>query len=155
MVAVYARVSSVDDDLVRDVTEILTSLCARLYGRRAAVNQSCPCGRGCHRVPVVSRVLQAYRFALDPNDVQTAALCRHAGAARFAFTWGLARVTAGLSQRDAERSYGIPDGQLTPVPWTLPALRTQWNQATNDVAPWWPECSKEAFSAGLAGSPAG
>ena len=30
----------VDDDLVRDVTEILTSLCARLYGRRAAVNRA-------------------------------------------------------------------------------------------------------------------
>ncbi|MBI1758381.1 MAG: IS607 family transposase [Actinobacteria bacterium] len=28
-----------DDDLVRDVTEILTSLCARLYGRRAAANR--------------------------------------------------------------------------------------------------------------------
>lgn len=28
--------SEVDDDLVRDVTEILTSLCARLYGQRAA-----------------------------------------------------------------------------------------------------------------------
>jgi putative resolvase len=24
------------DDLVRDVTEVLTSLCARLYGRRSA-----------------------------------------------------------------------------------------------------------------------
>jgi predicted site-specific integrase-resolvase len=31
--------SEVDDDLVRDVTEILTSLCARLYGRRAAANR--------------------------------------------------------------------------------------------------------------------
>lgn len=30
----------VDDDLVRDVTEILTSLCARLYGRRAGVNRA-------------------------------------------------------------------------------------------------------------------
>jgi predicted site-specific integrase-resolvase len=29
----------VDDDLVRDVTEILTSLCARLYGQRAAANR--------------------------------------------------------------------------------------------------------------------
>ncbi|MFR9781107.1 IS607 family transposase [Micromonospora sp. MS34] len=28
--------AEVDEDLVRDVTEILTSLCARLYGRRAA-----------------------------------------------------------------------------------------------------------------------
>jgi putative resolvase len=26
----------VDDDLVRDITEVLTSLCARLYGRRSA-----------------------------------------------------------------------------------------------------------------------
>jgi len=30
----------VDDDLVRDVTGILTSLCARLYGRRAAANRA-------------------------------------------------------------------------------------------------------------------
>ena len=29
-----------DDDLVRDVTEILTSLYARLYGRRAAANRA-------------------------------------------------------------------------------------------------------------------
>ena len=32
--------AEVDDDLVRDVTEILTSLCARLYGRRAAKNRA-------------------------------------------------------------------------------------------------------------------
>ncbi|MFF6886214.1 IS607 family transposase [Streptomyces sp. NPDC012421] len=28
------------DDLVRDVTEVLTSMCARLYGRRAAKNRA-------------------------------------------------------------------------------------------------------------------
>jgi predicted site-specific integrase-resolvase len=57
-VAVYARVSTeaalsaqgrrllvvdpakVDDDLVRDVTEILASLCAGLHGRRAATNRA-------------------------------------------------------------------------------------------------------------------
>jgi predicted site-specific integrase-resolvase len=32
--------SEVDDDPVRDVTEILTSLCERLYGRRAAVGSA-------------------------------------------------------------------------------------------------------------------
>ena len=32
--------AEVDDDLVRDVTEILTSLCARLYGRRVAANRA-------------------------------------------------------------------------------------------------------------------
>ncbi|MGI5239109.1 IS607 family transposase [Dactylosporangium sp. CA-139066] len=31
--------AEVDDDFVRDVTEILTSPCVRLYGRRAAVNR--------------------------------------------------------------------------------------------------------------------
>lgn len=29
-----------DDDLVRDVTEVLTSMCARLYGRRSAKNRA-------------------------------------------------------------------------------------------------------------------
>jgi predicted site-specific integrase-resolvase len=32
--------AEIDEDLVRDVTEILTSLCARLYGRRAAANRA-------------------------------------------------------------------------------------------------------------------
>ena len=32
--------AEVDDDLVRDVTEILTSLCARRYGRRAAADRA-------------------------------------------------------------------------------------------------------------------
>jgi predicted site-specific integrase-resolvase len=32
--------SEVDDDLVRDVTELLTSLCARLYGRRLASHRA-------------------------------------------------------------------------------------------------------------------
>jgi len=32
--------SEVDDDLVRDATELLTSLCARLYGRRSASNRA-------------------------------------------------------------------------------------------------------------------
>ena len=37
------------------------------------------------------RVLQAYRFALDPNGEQTAMLRSHCGAQRRAFNWGLAR----------------------------------------------------------------
>jgi putative resolvase len=32
--------SETTDDLVRDITEMLTSLCARLYGRRAAKNRA-------------------------------------------------------------------------------------------------------------------
>jgi len=91
------------------------------------------------------KTLQAFRFALDPNDAQRAGLSRHAGAARFVFNWGLARVKAGVSQREAERSYGILEADLTPVPWTLAALRLEWNRAKGEVAPWWSECSKEAL----------
>jgi len=32
--------SELDDDLVRDATELLTSLCTRLYGRRSAANRA-------------------------------------------------------------------------------------------------------------------
>lgn len=32
--------AEVDDDLVRDMTELLTSMCARLYGKRAAQNRA-------------------------------------------------------------------------------------------------------------------
>ncbi len=92
--------------------------------------------------------LLAYRFALDPTPAQERALRSHAGAARVAFNWGLARVMANLSQREAERSYGIAD--LTPgISWSLYSLRKEWNQVKATVAPWWPECSKEAFNTGL------
>jgi putative transposase len=62
----------------------------------------------------------AYRFALDPTPAQERALRSHAGAARVAFNWGLARVKANLSQRDAERSYGVTGDDLTPsLSWSL------------------------------------
>ena len=37
------------------------------------------------------KVYQAYRFALDPAPAQERALRSHAGAARFAWNWGLAK----------------------------------------------------------------
>jgi putative transposase len=95
-------------------------------------------------------VLQAYRFALDPTPRQARNLARHAGAARVAFNWGLAAVKANLAQRAAERSYGFDGDELTPsLGWSLPAPRRVWNQAKDEVAPWWRECSKEAFNTGL------
>jgi len=36
-----AEDGEVEDDLVRDMLEILTSFCARLYGRRSARNRAC------------------------------------------------------------------------------------------------------------------
>ena len=92
----------------------------------------------------------AYRFALDPTPAQQRALRSHAGAARVAFNWGLALVKANLGQREAEKSYGITGDDLTPnVSWSLHSLRKAWNAAKDTVAPWWAECSKEAFNTGL------
>ena len=97
-------------------------------------------------------VVQAYRYALDPTPAQIRDLERHAGAARFAFNWALARVKANLDQRAAERSYGLDGDDLTPtLGWNLPALRRAWNATKPEVAPWWGECSKEAFNTGLDG----
>jgi hypothetical protein len=33
--------------------------------------------------------------------------------------------------------------------WSLYSLRREWNQAKEQVAPWWRECSKEAYNTGL------
>ncbi len=94
-------------------------------------------------------MLQAYRFALDPTAAQQRALASHCGGARKAFNEGLAQVRRCLDQREAERSYGVPDGQMTEVPWSLPALRRWWNQVKDERAPWWRENSKEAYNSGL------
>jgi putative transposase len=98
----------------------------------------------------VSTVIQAYRFALDPTPRQVRDLLRHAGAARVAFNWGLARIKANLDQRVAERSYGIAEEDLTALlSWSLYAMRKDRNQAKARIAPWWAECSKEAYNTGL------
>jgi len=94
--------------------------------------------------------LFAYRYALDPAPRQERALRSHAGATRAAFNWGLARVRANLDQRAAEATYGIGGDNLTPsLSWSLYSLRKAWNAAKDTVAPWWGECSKEAFNTGL------
>ncbi|WP_254358746.1 IS607 family element RNA-guided endonuclease TnpB [Mycolicibacterium peregrinum] len=94
--------------------------------------------------------MQAYRFALDLTPAQERALASHAGAARFAHNHMLALVKAVLNQREAERSYGIGQRDLTPMQgWTLPSLRKVWNERKPQCAPWWRENSKEAYNTGL------
>lgn len=94
---------------------------------------------------------QAYLFALEPTPEQARALSSHCGAARFAYNWGLARIKANLTQRAAERTYGVAEAELTPgLNWSAYGLRKQWNAAKHAVAPWWAENSKEAYASGLA-----
>ena len=158
-----------DDDLIRDMTEVLTSFCARLYGRRGA---SEPGGRGARLRQACCwpgngravKCLQAFRFELDPNNEARSALASHAGAARFAFDWGLALIKDRLDTRrvlEALEALAVRQGASTaeaavwaaglagPVLGGFQALRREWNQAEDQVAPWWAANSKEAYNAGL------
>ncbi|MBC9716927.1 transposase [Streptomyces sp. TRM66268-LWL] len=103
-------------------------------------------------------VVQAYRFALDPNAAQERALRSHCGAARAAYNWAVGWVTASWWQRKAEETYGVPEESLTEWrPWSLPALRKAFNAAKHTdprFARWWEENSKEAYSTGLANASA-
>jgi putative transposase len=83
------------------------------------------------------KVTQAYRFALDPAPSQERALRSHAGAARFAWNWGLARCK---ERYEAEgKWYGAAD------------LHKLWNaqKKADPGLAWWEQNSKcvyqEAF----------
>ncbi|MGH7744633.1 MAG: helix-turn-helix domain-containing protein [Candidatus Dormibacteria bacterium] len=101
-------------------------------------------------------VHQAFRFEADPNDHARSALASHAGAARFAYSWGRAtvlermharRVLIALAMRQGARAADAGEwatGLVGAVPASLPALRREWNAAKAEVAPWWEESSKEA-----------
>jgi putative transposase len=61
----------------------------------------------------------------------------------------LALAKAVMNQRQAERTYGIAEDELTPtLGWSLAGLRKQWNARKDLVAPWWAENSKEAYNSG-------
>ena len=79
-----------------------------------------------------------------PKDPRKASLIRsHFGARRVAYNWALAKVKSDMEAKRADASY-------LSTPWTLEALRKQWNQEKNEVAPWWEENSKEAYASGIA-----
>jgi len=81
------------------------------------------------------RVMQAFRFELDPNREARLVLAKHVGAARFAYNWGLARCLEAK-----ERGERIPSAV---------DLHKDWNEWKRKNAPWWVEVSKcapqEAF----------
>jgi transposase len=80
---------------------------------------------------------QAYRFVLDPTPAQEQRLRSHAGAARFAWNWGLEQCR---KRYEAEKQW-----------YSAVDLHRIWNQAKrqNPELAWWKENSKcvyqEAF----------
>ena len=77
--------------------------------------------------------MQAYRFALDPTPAQERALRSHAGAARFAWNWGLARCQERYA---AERKW-----------YSAAELHKLWNveKKADPALAWWAENSKCAY----------
>ena len=78
-------------------------------------------------------VRQAYRFALDPTPAQERALRSHAGAARFAWNWALARCRERYA---AERRW-----------YSGAELHKLWNGAkkADPALSWWDQNSKCAY----------
>jgi hypothetical protein len=72
--------------------------------------------------------VQGFRVELAPTPEQAVRLAEHAGLSRVVENFCLERVRAALDQREAERSYGIPEAELTDVPWTAPALEAMWRR---------------------------
>jgi len=73
-------------------------------------------------------VLRAFKTELDLNNAQRTACARHAGAARFAFNWGLAR-----------KQQAYLDGQKTP---SAIDLHRELNRLKKTELAWMYEVSK-------------
>jgi putative transposase len=94
--------------------------------------------------------VQAFKFTLHPTDDQARSLARHFGARRKAYNWTVASLKADIEAWHAT-------GAETSKP-SLRVLRKRWNTVKDEVcvnaetgAPWWRECSKEAYADGITG----
>jgi putative transposase len=89
-------------------------------------------------------VARGWRFEIGTTTpAQRLLIAQHFGARRFAYNWALAQVKANLDAREADSSVPL-------LAWDLPSVRRAWNQAKDEVAPWWRCCSKEAYASGIA-----
>ena len=83
-------------------------------------------------------VLKAYKTEIDPNNVQRTALLRHAGAARFAFNWGLAKRKReyeenGKSSNAMELHRQLNALKKTDFPWLYEVSKAAPQEALRDL----------------------
>jgi putative transposase len=88
-------------------------------------------------------VARGFVFEVETTRLERPAQVAQAfGARRYAYNWALGQVKANLDAR------GV-DPTVPPLAWSFYELRKAWNQAKDDVAPWWWRCtSKEAYAIG-------
>lgn len=83
-------------------------------------------------------ILRAYKVEIDPNNVQRTALLKHAGAARFAFNWGLARrkqeyEEAGKSSNAIAQHRQLNELKKTDFPWMYEVSKAAPQEALRDL----------------------
>ncbi len=100
-------------------------------GRAASVG-----GRLVSRTGVPLTRSTTFRFTVEVNAEQHGWLLAHAGAFRLAFNHQLGRVKANLDQRAAERSYAVPEAELTPsLSWSKVSFINEINAWKDGRAP--------------------
>lgn len=83
-------------------------------------------------------VRRAYKTELDPNDKQRTLLAKHAGTARFAWNWGLARrideyKTTGKSSNAIEQHRQLNELKLTDLSWMYEVSKCAPQEALRDL----------------------
>lgn len=83
-------------------------------------------------------IFRAFKVELDPNNVQRTAFLKHAGAARFAWNWGLARRKAeyektGKSSNAIEQYHQLTVLKKTDFPWLYEVSKAAPQEALRDL----------------------
>jgi putative transposase len=89
------------------------------------------------------RIVKGWKVRLMPTPGQVARFKRDDGARRFAGNWAVQEIRRALM-------LGPEGGPYDSAVWSHYELRKRWNRVKPEVAPWWAECSKEAYSNGIA-----
>jgi putative transposase len=84
-------------------------------------------------------ICQAFRYELEPTNIQKGRLASHSGAARYAWNWGLEQVKAALEARAAgDLGASVPDAMELHRAWNT------WKKEPGNCS-WWSENSKCAY----------
>ncbi|HVA70056.1 MAG TPA: IS607 family element RNA-guided endonuclease TnpB [Acidimicrobiales bacterium] len=101
--------------------------------------------------PPEGHIIQAFTFALDPTDEQSAQIARFFGARRKAFNWTLDQIRCDLEHyRETGESTNAPSFYSLRKRWNAQKDSVCVNPETGEV--WWPEVSKEVFADGVRGA---
>jgi putative transposase len=96
-----------------------------------------------HYAVPAGKIVKGWTVRLAPTPAQVASFRRDDGARRFACNWAVSQIHRAFAEG---RETGDHDNDI----WSHYKMRKRWNTVKAEVAPWWAEYSKEAFSSGIA-----